>query len=91
MLPPFILTRANAKGVSAAVRCVSGMHEEPMSCNFDLDATGDVTLQLSCSDDLAVRLSFGHDAMTAADLELIHGQVINSGSLTNGSFSAYLH
>lgn len=91
VLPPFTLAKAIANGVSATVRCVSGMYEEPMSCNFDLDVTGDVTLQLSGREDLAVHLSFGHDAMTAADLELIHGQVINCGALTNGNFSAYLH
>ena len=91
VLPPSTLTKAIAEGVRATVRCVAGMYEEPMRCNFDLDATGDVSLQLSRGEDLAVHVSFGHDAMTAEDLELIHRQVVNSGSLTNCSFSAYLH
>lgn len=91
VLPPFTLSKAIAKGVGAAVRCVSAMYEEPLSCNFDLDVTGDVTMQISRGEDLAVYLRFGHDAMTADDLELIHGQVIKSASLPNASFSAYLH
>lgn len=91
VLPPFTLSRAIGQGVSAAVRCWAGMQEEPMTCNYDLDAAGDVTLQLSHSKDLAVSLRFGHDAMTADDLELIHGQVIRSASAGNPGAKYSLH
>jgi hypothetical protein len=85
VLAPFTLSKAIGEGVTSAVRCWSGMYEEPLSCNFDLTPVGDVTMQLSDGEDLAVSLRFGHDAMTADDLALIQSQVIRSaGTGTSG-------
>lgn len=90
VLAPFTLSRAIGEGVTSVVRCWSGMNEEPLSCNFDLSPRGEVTMQLSSGEDLAVSLRFGHDCMTATDLQLIQSQVIRSAATGGAAASRYL-
>jgi hypothetical protein len=47
ILPAFPLSRAVAEGLRMGVQCWSGMYEEPMRCDFDLDHEGNFTFALS--------------------------------------------
>lgn len=91
VLAPMTLSKAIAEGVSAAVRCWNGLFDGPMSCEFDLNVKGDVTMKLNHGDEAAVALRFGHDAITERDLQLIQQEVTRSASSRGNNSANYLH
>lgn len=88
---PVLPSTAIAYGLSEAMQRWSGLFDGPAGCEFDLDAQGDVTMQLKLGDDSSVALRFGHDNTTEKDLQLIQGKMIPNASRLECGPGYYRH
>lgn len=91
ILAPFTLSKAIGEGLSAAVECWSGMHEEQLHCEFDLTSDGDVTMALRDSQATAVSLKFENDAISPEDLAMIQNRVASTAAFTAPITSYFRH
>lgn len=91
ILPAFPISKAIAEGLRTGVQCWSGMFAEPMSCEFDLDGTGDVTFALSIEETKAVSLRFGQDVMSTEDMARIQAAFVKCSISSSLAQSNYKH
>lgn len=88
---PVLPSTAITYGLSEAMQRWNGLFDGPGSCEFDLNAQGDVTMQLKLGDDSRVALRFGHDATTETDLQVIQGKMIPNASRLGCGPGYYRH
>jgi hypothetical protein len=91
LLPPFALSQAIAEGLGVGVRCWSALINEPVSCDFGLLASGDITFELKREESPLVSVRMAQDALTEQDRNHLYGSFVRGASLAGENRSFYQH
>jgi hypothetical protein len=91
LLPPVPLSHAIADGLRVGVRTWSALIEQPVSCDFGLLPSGDVTFEVKNEDSNLIYLRMAQDALSEQDRHQIFHSFVTGTSIAGAAQGHYTH